>query len=138
MESAPSRERRPAWKTTKGMSDKAADAAALTYLLTYSIGRILEGPAQGDARTCGLVELHDIITTMVACAHSGNSTWRHDESTYLAIVICSDATVFHNASATPCEVFVDLWEDRRAHHHCQAWFSLWAVDGGVIHPVCKG
>ena len=36
VESSPSRQRRPPCKTNKGMSDEAADAAALTYLLTYS------------------------------------------------------------------------------------------------------
>ena len=36
VESSPSRQRRPPCKTNKEMSDEAADAAALTYLLTYS------------------------------------------------------------------------------------------------------
>ena len=35
VESCPSRQRRPPCKTNKGMSDEAADAAALTYLVTY-------------------------------------------------------------------------------------------------------
>ena len=35
VESPPSRQRRPPCKTNKEMSDEAADAAALTYLLTY-------------------------------------------------------------------------------------------------------
>ena len=35
VESSPSRQRRPPCKTDKGMTDEAADAAALTYLLTY-------------------------------------------------------------------------------------------------------
>ena len=35
VESSPSRRQRPPFKTNKGMSDEAADAAALTYLLTY-------------------------------------------------------------------------------------------------------
>ena len=35
VESAPSRQRRPPCKTNKEESDEAADAAALTYLLTY-------------------------------------------------------------------------------------------------------
>ena len=34
VESSPSRQRRPPCKTKKEMSDEAADAAALTYLLT--------------------------------------------------------------------------------------------------------
>ena len=34
VESSPSRQRRPPCKTNKEMSDEAADAAALTYLLT--------------------------------------------------------------------------------------------------------
>ena len=34
VESSPSRQRWPACKTNKEMSDEAADAAALTYLLT--------------------------------------------------------------------------------------------------------
>ena len=38
VESSPSRQRRPPCKTNNGMSDEAADAAALTYyLLTYSL-----------------------------------------------------------------------------------------------------
>ena len=36
VESSPSRQRRPPCKTSKEMSDEAADAAALTYLLTDS------------------------------------------------------------------------------------------------------
>ena len=35
VESSPCRQRRPPCKTNKEMSDEAADAAALTYLLTY-------------------------------------------------------------------------------------------------------
>ena len=35
VESSPSRQRRPPCKRSRLMSDKAADAAALTYLLTY-------------------------------------------------------------------------------------------------------
>ena len=35
VESSPSRQRRPPCKTSKEMSDEAADAAAVTYLLTY-------------------------------------------------------------------------------------------------------
>ena len=35
VESSPSRQRRPPCKTNKEMSDEAADAAALTYLLTW-------------------------------------------------------------------------------------------------------
>ena len=34
VESSPSRQRRPPCKTNKKMSDEAADAASLTYLLT--------------------------------------------------------------------------------------------------------
>ena len=36
VESSPSRRKRPPCKTSKEMSDEAADAAALTYLTTYS------------------------------------------------------------------------------------------------------
>ena len=36
VESSPSRQRRPPCKTNKEMSDEAADAAALTYLLTWT------------------------------------------------------------------------------------------------------
>ena len=38
VESTPSRQRRPPCKTNKEVSDQAADAAALTYLLTYLRG----------------------------------------------------------------------------------------------------
>ena len=38
VESSPSRQRRPPCKTNKEYSDEAADAAALTYLLTYFLG----------------------------------------------------------------------------------------------------
>ena len=37
VESTPSCQRRPPCKTNKEMSDEAADAAALTYLLTYCV-----------------------------------------------------------------------------------------------------
>ena len=39
VESTPSRQRRPPCKTNKEESDEAADAAALTYLLTYWVIR---------------------------------------------------------------------------------------------------
>ena len=43
VESSPSRQRRPPCKTNKEMSDEAADAAALTYLLlTYTPQSFLE------------------------------------------------------------------------------------------------
>ena len=38
VESTPSRQRRPPCKTNKEESDEPADAAALTYLLTYWVG----------------------------------------------------------------------------------------------------
>ena len=38
VESSPSRQRRPPCKTSKEMSDEAADAAALTYVLTGGAG----------------------------------------------------------------------------------------------------
>ena len=43
VQSSPSRQRRPQCKTRKEMSDKAADAAALTYLLTYQAPAIACG-----------------------------------------------------------------------------------------------
>ena len=66
---------------------------------------------------------------MVACAHAEDSIRKYEEDTYLVVVICSDATVFHNASAPHCDVFVDLWEDRGARHDGQAWASWWVFDG---------
>ena len=95
-----------------------------------SKGRVLEVATKGGTRTCGVVELHDIITTMVACAHVENSIRKYEENIYLAVVICSDATVFHKASATRCDMFMDLWEDRGAHHDGQAWASWWVFVGG--------
>ena len=61
MESSPSRQRRPPCYTSKGMSDEAADAAALTYLLTYSsLG--LTASSDGVGRGKG---------SLVDCALSG-------------------------------------------------------------------
>ena len=70
-----------------------------------SKGRVLELAPKGGTLTCGLVDLHDIVTTMVACAHAEDSIRKYEENTYLAVVICSDATVFHNASAMYCLCF---------------------------------
>ena len=53
VESSPSSQRRPPCKTNKGMSDEAANAAALTYLLTYLLLRLLPRPVRWWARvTC--------------------------------------------------------------------------------------
>ena len=46
VQSSPSGQRRPPCKTNKEMSDEAADAAALTYLLTYCFGPL---EARSDA-----------------------------------------------------------------------------------------
>ena len=63
VEGTPSRQRRPPCKTNKEESDEAAEAAALTYLLTYSMkedtsaqlgGR---GEVHGGARVITLVTL---------------------------------------------------------------------------------
>ena len=40
VESTPSRQRRPPCKTNKEESDEAADAAAITYLLTFFLLRV--------------------------------------------------------------------------------------------------
>ena len=74
-----------------------------------SKGRVSEVAAQGSTRTCGVVDLHDIITTMVACAHTEDIIPKYEENAYLVVVIWSDATIFHNASVRRCDVFVDLW-----------------------------
>ena len=50
VESSPSRQRRPPCKMNKEMSDEAADAAALIYLLTPKAagwGRVPTGPSKG-------------------------------------------------------------------------------------------
>ena len=54
----------------------------------------------------------------------------YEQNTYLDVAMCSDATVFHNASATRCDVFVDPWDDRGAHHDGQLWVSWWGFDRG--------
>ena len=117
-------------RTTCTWDHVMAMRKTLTPYLSMSKGRVWEVATKGGTRTCGVVELHDIVTTMVACAHAEDSIRKYEENTYLAVVICSDATVFHNASATRCDVFVDLWEDRGAHHDGQAWASWWVFDGG--------
>ena len=48
VESSPSRQSRPPCKTHKEKSDEAADAAALTYLLTYSVETF--SPPLGNSR----------------------------------------------------------------------------------------
>ena len=58
VESTPSRQRRPPCKTNKEMTDEAADAAALTYLLTrHPWGRFIPGcPPPYDHLNCGSPE----------------------------------------------------------------------------------
>ena len=54
VESSPSRQRRPPCKTNKEMSDQAADAAALTYLLlTPSLGGAAPGPLPSPPSVAG-------------------------------------------------------------------------------------
>ena len=80
--------------------------AMLKTLTPYlSKGRVLEVATKGGTLTCGVVDLHDIVTTMVACAHAEDSIRKYEEVTFLAVVICSDASVFHNASAMYCICF---------------------------------
>ena len=43
--------------------------------------RVLEVAAQGGTRTCGVVELHDIITTVVACARAEDIIQKYEENT---------------------------------------------------------
>ena len=57
VESSPSRQRQPPCKTNKEMSDEAADAAALTYLLTCLAGVravLVRGPPYGGACCLGV------------------------------------------------------------------------------------
>ena len=102
---------------------------AMRKTITPSLSKrkVLEVATKGGTQTRGVVELHDIVTTMVACAHAQDNIRKYEENTYLAVLICS---VFHNACPTRCDVFVDLWEDRGAHHDGQAWPSWWVFDGG--------
>ena len=106
-----------------------------TITLYLSKGGISKVAAKGGTQTGGLVDMSDIVTTMVACTHAENGIWKYEGNIYLAVVICSDPPVFQNASATRYDVFVDLWGDRGAHHDDQAWASWWAFDGGddVVH-----
>ena len=55
VESSPSRQRRPPCKTNKEMSDEAADAAALTYLLTD----LEDSSSEGEQSKTGLREFSD-------------------------------------------------------------------------------
>ena len=58
VESTPSRQRRPPCKTNKEESDEAADAAAVTYLLTYPHktchGEATQTPEQATTRDADL------------------------------------------------------------------------------------
>ena len=45
-----------------------------------SKGRVLEVATKGGTRTCGVVELHDIVTTMVACAHAEDSIRKYEDT----------------------------------------------------------
>ena len=72
VESSPSRQRRPPCKTNKEMSDEAADAAALPYLLT-SVG--LAGQSEKPAKI--LSELAEVLACELRQVHhdlgGGNS-----------------------------------------------------------------
>ena len=54
VESSPSRQRRPPCKTNKEKSDEAAEAAALTYLLTYSSKRKIK-PQTSNLKPSGYI-----------------------------------------------------------------------------------
>ena len=51
-----------------------------------SKGSVWEVATKGGTRTWGVVELHDIGTTMVACAHAEDSIRKYEKKTYLAVV----------------------------------------------------
>ena len=61
VESSPSRQRRPPCKTSKEMSDEAADAAALTYLLTLSV-RTVGDSMEAEMTGYGLAALAPLAT----------------------------------------------------------------------------
>ena len=77
VESSPSRQRRPPCKTSREMSDEAADAAALTYLLTYFSWEFIIKDMKGSSLTQSLVRsvLHDILEfslrTRICRSHRG-------------------------------------------------------------------
>ena len=98
VKSSPSRQRRPPCKTSKAMSDEAADAAALTYLLTYSpqrddrhhrrsrsrspvspgyAGELLAEREERRLAEAAMPVGPQAGQSRAASAHTGPSTWGH-------------------------------------------------------------
>ena len=85
VESSPSRQRRPPCKTNKEMSDEAADAASLTYVLTYllrsnvmnqhaAIPCDLQGPSAMDLHLLAL-NTHTKGPSCHVCPWPANILW---------------------------------------------------------------
>ena len=88
METSPSRQRRPPCKTNRGMSDEAADAAALTYLLSVIC--------------CPGVQHSRRPRTLVLVSHSSLNPLPLDIT--CSEVVCRDVGVPCALSWVPCDL----------------------------------
>ena len=73
LESSPSHQRRPPCKTNKGMSDEAADAAALTDSLTYLLASVVDAGAAGTRGCQNLPWRSVMFLRLLGLQYSSNS-----------------------------------------------------------------
>lgn len=79
-------------------------------------------------RTGAVCSLRAIIDTQRRCAEREQDHWPVFQE-FVLVVIAFDGTPFHKASATRCDVFLDVWHDNRTAGRASSWSTWWVFDG---------
>ena len=108
------------------------DVVDMRWRLTPYRAKPVLVDAEGGDRVGAVCDLQAIVDVMVECARlegdiRGEEEFRRDGG--VLVIIVFDATPFHKASATRCDVFVDVWSDVGAPAQPRCWATWWVFDG---------
>ena len=93
-------------------------------------GTVLDVHGPGGTRVAGFTDLDTIVAHMLTVAHAEGQVRKTVDEGQIALIIVPDVTPFRKASATRCDVILDIWADAGAHHHPENWATWWIYDGG--------
>ena len=106
------------------------DVVATRRLLTPYRGWGVVLECGGVRRTGAVCDLKQVVDTMVQCAKREDSMRLScSEDGCVLVVVAFDATPFHQASATRCDVYVDVWRDEGASALPRCWGTWWVCVG---------
>ena len=96
-------------------------------LLPYKGYPLEVSPARARARRAGVADLVEVVKCQLRIAEALGV--KQIRTNAIMVILCVDATPLWRASATWCDVYVDIWGGPEAAGDMGRWATWWALDG---------